>query len=204
LEKNTVIERVRGKTAKKLIEKDVIDPIREALETLVLEREVEVLADEPIRYQIEKPKILERLAFRKKEMKESLERARNLVNEALDELQKRTDKSLRDNDGERKLQIILVTCLFSVGLGILAYAILQNMLATIPGAISEIAIILPLRNIRRIRDENTFLNALVPWIRTRIASCEAKLDLKDAASCYRDALKSLDEFMTKLQEKALD
>ena len=134
--------------------------------------------------------------------KEQLETVKNGTNEIMTELDKAVKNSLEDNKDEKTVQKVLSIGLFVVGLALVAVGAWQNQLVIVAiGAVPELLIAWPYRNLTKIKDENTFLYSLVPWIKTRLIPCELK-DKKDMADCYKEGLAMLDKWMGQLQKSA--
>jgi hypothetical protein len=212
---------VRPKTAKKLVSANTINALSNLMDTLE-EGPKEPEYEEPaydsgfqrnsfqVLYEPGKPseggsrninlvlKEREKVSFEKR-----LEKVKKGMNKEMTGLQENADKSLKDNRGETRVQMILSIALFVAGVIVLSIGLLQNHLEIVAtSAIPGILIVYPYNNLTKIRRENTFLCLFVSWIKTGLLSCELNEKPKDVIDCYKKGLGNLSIWMKQLQEKA--
>ncbi len=81
----------------------------------------------------------------------------------------------------RRIETVLIVILASMaftGIGLIIYgAIQQNWAAAVPGSISELAIIMPIRSLIRLRQENVRLEAMPQLLRLADTTTRKKLIL---------------------------
>jgi hypothetical protein len=132
-----------------------------------------------------------------------LEKVKEGMNKEMTVLEGNVNKSLDDNRGEKRVQIILSIALFLAGVIVISMGLLQNHLEiAATSAVPGILIVYPYNNLTKIRRENTFLCFFVSWIRTDLLSCELQGKPKDVIDCYKNGIGKLNSWMKQLQEKA--
>lgn len=180
--------KIRNKTVNKIADAKILTQLDDILDTLEIPTRAEV------RKMPGSPSVNERL-----------KRANAILTQTLDELQRAIDKSVMENKSEQRIMIFVSVILFVTGISVIAGSILQNQLMIgTTGVLPELFIVWPFNNLRRIKDENTFLNTIVPWVKTRIAACEAKSDPIQVAECYSSVLRNLDKWITDLRKRAYE
>jgi hypothetical protein len=81
--------------------------------------------------------------------------------EIVREVTKAIQVALKRNQRIETIVIVILGCLAFSGIGLLVYgAVARNWQASLPGSISELAIIMPIRYLMRLRLENVRLEAL--------------------------------------------
>jgi len=209
---------VRSKTAKKLVSANTINALSGLiglLEEGPKEPEYYPADSHPVLYKSGKYKLGKPskggvegtkpdLGMRKEvPFEKRLEKVKEGMNKEMTVLEGNVNKSLDDNRGEKRVQIILSIALFLAGVIVISMGLLQNHLEiAATSAVPGILIVYPYNNLTKIRRENTFLCFFVSWIRTDLLSCELHGKPKDVIDCYKKGLGKLNSWMKQLQEKA--
>lgn len=204
--------KVRSKTAKKLVSANTINALSDLMDLLEeVPKEPESSADfHTVFHEAGEPskggaEIISLVLKERKEVpfEKRLEKVKEGMNKEMTVLEGNVNKSLDDNRGEKRVQIILSIALFLAGVIVISMGLLQNHLEiAATSAVPGILIVYPYNNLTKIRRENTFLCLFVSWIRTNLLSCELQGKPKDVIDCYKKGIGKLNSWMKQLQEKA--
>jgi len=185
--------RIRPETAQALIQGDVVESVKSAMEEV--EKVRSVLKEPQFRHKGVTGGVQDALLARMKEVKTGIEMS-------LESFQENASRVIQENHRLKQIWIVLAVALFGVGLFGLVWGILADSKLILGGSavFAGTAILWPFNNLRRIRSEEIEIRTAPDRVRAGINACMAKPALDDIATCFDENLKRLDQAFEELRK----
>jgi len=185
--------RIRPETAQALIQGDVVEPVKRAMEEV--EQVRSVLKTPQFRGRGTTGGAEDAIRARMKEVKAGIE-------VSLESFQANANRVIQENHRLKQIWIVLAIALFGVGLFGLVWGVVNDskLILGSSALFAGTAILWPFNNLRRIRSEEIEIQTAPDRVRAGINACMAKEPLGEIAACFDENLKRLDRAFEELRK----